>query len=144
MKAVSVEKTFETSLQASWKLLIDIPNYPRFVPFITNATLVGPLEEGVVWHDTTNILWVTQRVAHHVKVVEKHQRLVFIVPVTGGEVREEFILQQAGKYTKVVMSVSIFFRLRLIEETVGRVLSKRFEHMLTKTLINIEAFLAEH
>ncbi|MDE2589982.1 MAG: hypothetical protein KGL95_10005, partial [Patescibacteria group bacterium] len=73
MKTITVEKTFPVSRQQGWEMLADISNYPRFVPFITDAMLPGALEEGAVWHDTTNILWVTQRVAHLVQVVEKYE-----------------------------------------------------------------------
>jgi len=142
MKTVSLSRTFQASVSKGWEILCDIKNYPQFVPFITEITPNGPFVEGMVWHDTTTLLWITQRVAHKVEVIKEYEHLVFSVPVTGGVVTEDFRLESMGKKTKITLTVSVVIKPWIVEETVGRLLAARFGTMLRKTLENLEIFLS--
>jgi hypothetical protein len=141
MKTVSLSKTFSASISQGWHMLVDISNYPKFVPFIREITPTGPFREGMVWYDTTNLLWLTQRISHKVELIQKNKRLVFTVPVQGGQVVEDFRLEKVGNRTKITIAVSVSITPWIVEETVGRVLAARFRVMLSGTLENLEKYL---
>ena len=143
MKIVSISREYSASISQGWHLLTGIERYPQFVPFIREITPTGPFKEGMVWYDTTNLLWVTQRISHKVELIDKNKRLVFSVPVQGGQVLEDFRLEKIGEKTKISMTVSVSLSSWLVEETVGRVLAARFKIMLGKTLENLEEYLKQ-
>ena len=138
MKTLSLSKKFHASKEQSWELLSNIEAYPQFVPFIRNVTLSGPLEEGMIWFDTTTLLWISQRVSHKMEIVKEYEQLVFSVPIIGGVVTEAYQISSEGDKTIITMNISVHMKHWVLEETFGRILLSRFHNMLTKTLENLD------
>lgn len=145
MRNISLTKTYNISKKSAWEIITDLCSYPEFVPFIKDVDYTGSVKKGLVWYDTTTLLWIPQRISHRISVYQIYERLVFVVPLdAGGEVVEEYILKSSGRQTKLTMTVSVAIPNRIVERVLGGILLWRFRKMLSKTLENLEEYLKKN
>ena len=125
-------KSIKLSQKDLWRIVTTIEDYPTWCKFCQRIIAApSKIEEGAVWIDVTTLLWIPLKIKHIVKKVRPYEELDVFLPLPiGGKMWFKFCFKQKGKYSYMTSEVSFDLGHRLIDETVGRILEKRWRELL--------------
>ena len=135
MIKVSIEKKLNLSTEATWSLLTNIEEYPRYVRYVRSVEISGPLKEGKEWFDWTSIVWIPMRVKHKTTKMIKNRKLAYEVPLPlGGKMFQSIDLSADNASTLVRGKIDFDLGNPVFNFFIGPILKLRLQSMMTSTL----------
>ncbi len=139
VRTIFLTTSTHLSQEEVWKYIINVTNYPEFVPFVKAVQLSEPFAEGSVWHDVTTILGVPLRIKHVNERISHLKKVIFLIDLPfGGSMKQSYTLSQQDKKLQVTCCITFEVRPSVIEPLVTPLLEKRLKYMITTALEKIQ------
>lgn len=142
MRKVSVRAVTSYKKELLWEWLRDIKSYPKHITFVRNVEVNSKMQEGVVWYDTTGILWIPMTLEHITTEWKEKNKLAFRVKMPfNGNMEQSYSLESVDGKTHVIGTIFFEFNNILLDTFVGPLLARRLEYMLSSSFKRIERHL---